>query len=96
MSTNAQLHRAASRTFRPSYPIPGEGSRDWKATIAMLRGMAADSELRANELDRPGDLRAAAAATASAYLFAVRVLHNVFVQYKGVKPRPTIYPKRHP
>lgn len=62
-----------------SYPIPRAGSQDWPALSAMFRGMAEKAQLRSQEiraLDDPEDdqVRAVAAAYASAYHFAAHMI----------------------
>jgi len=82
-----------SRIFCPDYPIPGVSSRDHRALIACLKGMAKAPQLRANDLSRDPELRAAAQATVDAYLFAAQMVDLVFSRYKGVAPQPTLYPE---
>lgn len=56
------------------YPIPPRGSQDWGSLIAMFKGMALDSEMRANDLTRSDEMRASSAATAAAYGFAALMI----------------------
>lgn len=65
----------------PSYPIPLAGSQDYLGLAAMLRGMAANSQLRANDLLRDDVLRAGHQATADAYVFAALVIEQQYYPF---------------
>lgn len=59
-------------------PIPMAGSRDWLGLALLLKDMAKPCEMRANDLLRSPELRAAAAATASAYHFAALMIETTY------------------
>jgi hypothetical protein len=48
----------------------------------MLRGMADESQLRANDLIRPDDMRAGHQATADAYQFAAMMIEQQYYSAK--------------
>lgn len=60
------------------YPIPRAGSQDWSGLVLMLKGMAENSQLRADELTRPDVLRAESRATAAAYHFAALMIEQQY------------------
>lgn len=60
------------------YPIPHVGTQDWLTLAAMFRGMASESQLRANDLTRPDDMRAGHQSTADAYLFAAMMIEQQY------------------
>jgi hypothetical protein len=64
------------------YPIPQVGTQDWLTLAAMLRGMADESQLRANDLIRPDDMRAGHQATADAYQFAAMMIEQQYYSAK--------------